>query len=704
MSGESMSHRGEQIEGFITDVEDIENERSFDEVTALGLGDRMPLIKAHFIGRDVQTSNVAPVERHITDERVFSKEGALAPPYWPEVLVKIWEHSNSLRQNIEAYMVNIDGFGHRFEPVVDLDDDDAFDKVKDAIFLERLYEAEAEGDEVDDLEFPTDEEIEERIETIREEMRLEKAKIEAFFRFCCIDESFISLRKKTRQDKEVMGSGYWEVIRNGVGEPVQFTYIPGFTVRLLPIDSQLVELEMNVKRTPFTYSTIPVTRRFRRYVQVFESTKVFFKEFGDPRTISANSGDVYKDVQTLQAEEGKDAPPATELIHFLIHSPRSPYGIPRWIGALLAVLGSRQAEEVNFLYFENKSVPPLAVLVSGGRLSADSTKKLEDYIENKIKGRRNFHKILVIEGIPTGAAALDAAGTKIRVEIVPLTMAQHKDALFQKYDERNIDKVGMTFRLPRLLRGDIRDFNRATAEAALDFTEMQVFSPEREDFDWLINRKVMSELGIRYWVFASNAPTTSNPIDLSKIITELVDSAVLTPEEARDLAKGIFNRDFKKIDELWVKIPPRLLEKGIIPEGELEEGFELEPAEEPPAEEPPAEEGDGEGDGEEPAEEPPVPVKGKKKGTRVNFPSVGKRYRKASKARNLRRLAKDLFDLRELLDAAERAQMRKEFGDDHRELNSAIMINVDGDGDAELEREVIEVPESELREFIEPEV
>ena len=56
--------------------------------------------------------------------------------------------------------------------------------------------------------------------------------------------------------------------------------------------------------------------------------------------------------------------PATELLHFALHSPRSPYGVPRWIGNLLSVLGSRQMEEVNYLYFSNKSVPPLALLAA----------------------------------------------------------------------------------------------------------------------------------------------------------------------------------------------------------------------------------------------------------------------------------------------------------------------------------------------------
>ena len=61
------------------------------------------------------------------------------------------------------------------------------------------------------------------------------------------------------------------------------------------------------------------------------------------------------------------------------------------------MLGNRQSEEGNFIYFENRSVPPLAVLVSGGRLNSDSVKSLEDHIRNNIKGSRNNHKILILK-------------------------------------------------------------------------------------------------------------------------------------------------------------------------------------------------------------------------------------------------------------------------------------------------------------------
>ena len=107
------------------------------------------------------------------------------------------------------------------------------------------------------------------------------------------------------------------------------------------------------------------------------------------------------------------------------------------VGALLAVLGLRQLEEVNYLYFENKSVSPLALFISGGYLSESSVPRIERFIEENLKGKRNFHKILILEAEGSGQGESCA-----KIELRPLTEAQQQDALFQLYDERNIDKVG----------------------------------------------------------------------------------------------------------------------------------------------------------------------------------------------------------------------------------------------------------------------
>jgi PBSX family phage portal protein len=532
------------------------------------LGDRAALIKAHVLGADrVADSNAMPWTDVEQREQVFAGMGVVTPPYDPETLAILFENSSSLRQNVDAYVTNIDAFGHRFEPVIDLDASDADHRIANALLIER--QRLGHGGDPTAIAVPTPEEVAAKKAEVTEHMRVERSRLESFFEFSCIDLSFVTLRRRTRQDIEVMGNGYWEVLRDGGGDLAQFVYLPGFTIRLLPLDAELVEDELNAKISELSFEVVKVRRRFRRYVQVFEQQVVYFKEFGDPRVLSRTHGRFFTSVDELVENDPADGP-ATEILHFKLHNPRAAYGTPRWIGNLLSVLGSRQAEEVNFLYFENKSVPPLALLVSGGRLSAQSVPRIESYIENHIKGKRNFFKILVLEAESGGSGGSSDHTGRMRIELKPLTGAQQSDALFQNYDERNHDKVGQSFRLPRLLRGDIRDFNRSTGDAALMFAEMQVFQPEREEFDFVINRKVLSDMGIRFWRFRSNSPVTRDPAAMADIVRSLVNASILTPEEGRMLASDVFNREFKKISAAWVKQPVSLTLAGIAPTPEPE--------------------------------------------------------------------------------------------------------------------------------------
>jgi PBSX family phage portal protein len=481
----------------------------------------------------------------------FATAGALEPPYDPEALCLLLEHSNALRQSVDAYATNIDGFGHRFEPTLDLDAQD----VRAQVCACRQSE--------DPLAEPlSDDEAATYLKDLRQAVQMERARLEAFFEFCCAEHSFVDLRRRTRQDLEITGNAFWEVLRNGRGEVARLVYVPAHSVRLMPLDAQPVEVQEVVRTSKIHLETLTTRRRMRRYVQVCGGVQVvFFKNFGDPRLISRKTGAESPTFEDLQAADPSDGA-ATELIHFAIHSPRTPYGVPRWMGALLSVLGSRQMEEVNYLYFENKSVPPLALLVSGGRLSEASVPRIERFIDEHLKGKKNFHKILILEA-ETGAGASDTA--KAKIELKPLTDAQQQDALFQRYDEHNIDKVGSAFRLPKLLRGESKDFNRATAESALRFAEDQVFQPERDEFDFLINRRLLADMGVRFWRFRSQTPVTRDPERMTQMVIGLVNAGVLTPDEARQLAGDIFNREFPKISEDWVRRPIALTLAGVHP-------------------------------------------------------------------------------------------------------------------------------------------
>lgn len=534
--------------------------------------DRVVATKAYLIGRDnvelqkAQQQSGESSEDTISIAGLFQTDG-IETPYDLGFLCKVYEHSNSLRQNVNAYMTNIDGFGHVFEPLIELREAGARDIVRDEIWLEKQTRAEQGiAGAIATLTPPTEEEITAKIEETRQKMRLQKAQIESFFDNSVAESSFVSLRQTTRENLEATGNGYWEIIRNDAGAISQFVMMPSRSVRVSKRKSEPQDVRQTIRVGTLTFREETYKRRFHRYIQIGGGERsVYFKEYGDPSIVSSKTGVTYPTLEELKAaEEGVE--PANEVLHFKIGSLRTnAYGVPRWIGNLLSVLGSRSAEEVNYSYFENKAIPPIAILVSGGRLGSESVKRIENFVETQLKGIGNFHKILVIEAETTaGSIGLSDTAGAMRVEIKQLTDAQLKDGLFLEYDAANMDKVGMGFRLPRMLRGDIRDFNRASAEAALDFAESQVFVPERNDFDFLMNRLFLPALGVNLWKFKSNGPRLSDAHAWGEMIKGLTREGILTPEDARELvSKKILGQELPRIDADWVKQPIALSLVGI---------------------------------------------------------------------------------------------------------------------------------------------
>lgn len=541
-----------------------------------------PLVKAQIVGsgRDgTEQSNI--LETPDEQRTLYRNAGAIEPPLDPLSLAHLFEMSGALRTNIDSYATNIDAFGYRLEPVINLDADDAREKVRLAMVQEKLVM----GDEVekalsvqgagpDDpnpdpgaLPNVTDAEVDARIDSLRREMIREKLAAERFFSFCVQDVSFEDLRVRTRQDVEATGNAYWEVLRNGAGEIVQFEHIPGHTMRLMPRERASQEVYMDTRITPITPWREPTRKRFRKFIQVYQgamhgSKLTWFKEFGDTRIYSSASGTQYETVELLAKEEPGVAP-ATEVVHFKIHNTRSVYGMPRWVSEMLSVVGSRHADEVNLAYFENKSVPPMAILVSGGRLVQEDVSRLEDFVKNEIRGKRNFHKIMILQAESGDNGTPGFSTGKTKIELKPLTDATNSDAQFLQYKEKNTDSIGSVFRLPRLLRGDVRDFNRATAQTSLEFTEQQVFAPLRKSFDDFVNRCLMPVLGVNYWRFVSKGPDFSDPKTMLTAINDAASASYLTPEELRELAAKAFGTEFAKLDQDWTTRPVQLTLAGI---------------------------------------------------------------------------------------------------------------------------------------------
>lgn len=533
---------------------------STENQDAAELGVREAAFKVSVLGAGVQPPASTQTEAQNRLDALLSGGRTLAPPVPPATLLRIWENSGALSQNIEAYMTNIDGLGYRLEPVLDFDSPEVRERVREAVWA-------LEDTVREDAELPDDEEVDRTMQRLRQRARLERIRLESFLENVSPEGSFVTLRRHTRQQFEIIGNAYWEVLRNKVKRPARFVLVPSPSVRLTPLDKEPTRVVERVPAGPLGFTEVVQHKFFRRFVQAVGKGTVWFKEFGDPRIVSRKTGRVYETQDEWDRDARRPAgdSPATEIWHFRQERPGEAYGIPRWFGNLLAVLGSRAADEVNYDYFDNKAIPPLALLVSGGTLGEDAISKIETYIRDNLKGRRNFHKILIIEAKASDAQTLAGEGAMPRLAFERLGELQKGDALFKDYDERNIDKIGSSFRLPRLMRGDVRDFNRATALASLRFAEEQVFEPERKEFDAQFNRRVLPELDISLWRLRSNGHRTRDPETITTMATELVRRGILTPNEGREMAADVLGRTFDPIVEFWAKQPLALTLAGHRP-------------------------------------------------------------------------------------------------------------------------------------------
>lgn len=444
----------------------------------------------------------------------------IEPPFDVLTLSMLSEHNGELGQCVEAMEVNIEATGHRFVSRLKLD---GSGKVM--------------GDDV-----------------LTAAVEAERVRLINFFTYAT-SEPFMFFRRRIRRDLEHTGNAYFEVLRDMEGNIQGFTHIPSYQMRLsrmeedeILVDRKVLELQAGGE---VKVATRKQWRRFRPFVQsraVFRGSqrvvgggfKVrWFKEFGDPRVMDRETGDV---ISLEEAAEGKELPkghkPATEMIHLKLYCTRSPYGMPRYIGNLLSIFGDRAAEEINYITFKNNNIPSGLVLVSNGMLTEASIKRLASFAESNIQGSDNYSKFVIVEGEPFENETGEDGG-QVKIDFKPLTKEQRTDELFTQYRKANADRIRRSFRLPPVFVGVSEDYSYATIQASRSLGDEQVFAPERHMIDELINRDLFPEMGVIYHQFKSNTPNTTDNTALVKIVSAAEKTGGMTPRIARQALEEI---------------------------------------------------------------------------------------------------------------------------------------------------------------------
>ncbi len=429
----------------------------------------------------------------------------IAPPFDMLTLSMLPEHSSELGQCVEAMEVNIEAFGWRQVSRLNLEDKDLPEELKKAAVSEATLLAN-------------------------------------FFEYATGDDSFVAFRRKMRKDIEVTGTGYFEVIRSSSGMPQQFVHMPSYRMRMgestrkhIKVQRKILELQEDGS---VEIKEVEEWRRFRPCAQARRNGgHRWFKQFLDPRIMDSTTGISYASVEDATAAGVKEEDYANEVVVMRLYSTRTPYGLPRYIGNLLSILGARKAEEINYITFTNNNIPSMAVVVSNGILTEGTIARIQEFVQTQIQGSDNMSKFLVIEG-ETDADEGEDAG-QVRIEIKPLTREQHTDAMFQNYSGNNEDRIRRAFRLPPAFVGRAEEYTHATAHVSRVLADEQVFAPERDEFDRWVNRMLYPDMGIRLHKFKSNSPNTTDNEQLVKILAGAEKTGGMTPRIARRILEDV---------------------------------------------------------------------------------------------------------------------------------------------------------------------
>jgi len=509
-----------------------------DQEAGQAVGRAQRMVKATIIGHPTKTKKQVGVEpdkdtpaeasRTLAESEVWTEwaDRLVPPPYNLTTLSRFPELSGELSRAIEAMEVNIEGFGHRL--------------------VSRFTG-------IEDTKVP---------DAVKKRAKFEKVLLENLFESIALDVSFTAHRRNTRTDLEATGNAYWEVIRTRKGKRImRLKQLPSYQIRLGIQDKEFTQVNVPVIQivdNDFQIEQVPTYKRFRAFAQgqtlllrerqgelrEMVSRRIgkirWFKSFGDPRVMDNETGD-YVPPEEVDNWKGTNKPMpegrrANEVIHFRIYSPRSPYGIPRYIGELLSILGERKAGEINLTTISNNNVPSAVFAVSNGMLTEATIKRIETYAEI-LQSDDNMSRFLVVEA--EGDVEGEDSG-QVRIDIKPMTDVQLRDALFQGYVGNCRDAIRRSFRIPRIFVGAEAEVTKANTEAGRKLADEQVFGPERTEVDWTINHLILTDLGIRYWRFESRTPNVTDNKELIQMLAQGERTGGVTPRLARLVIEDVF--------------------------------------------------------------------------------------------------------------------------------------------------------------------
>lgn len=447
----------------------------------------------------------------------------ITPPCQAVEMIRFVENSDILPTLIDAFATNVALFGHGIRYRSDFD----FNKAD---------------------------------EQTKKEATTEWKKLEYIYKYFNPKMDLKEILYKLELDKETIGYGCIEMLRDMEDNICGGEYIRACTVRIVAQKSEdrfvnVIQRRIDVDGAEEEIES-PVM--FKKFVQINSGNNnskpyyIFFKEFGDKRVMDWRSGEYLSEAE---AEQLSPEFRAHELLYINNHCTYSDYGMPKWWGNTPNVMGNRKSSELNLKFFEQGKIIPFAILVNGGYLSDSSIDSLKSG-----KGIENAYNALVLEGVPPAdVSTINEKEDKVEVKIQSLTDTAQKDALFIEYQKDNRAKVRADFRLPPIYIGESSDYTRATAEVSRLITEEQVFVPERDRLSGAINTILNNEIGIKHCELYLKGPQLGDISELAQSLDPFIKAGTVTPNMLIDVLGKLLNKDVEELPTEWGDTPIEIL-------------------------------------------------------------------------------------------------------------------------------------------------
>lgn len=213
-----------------------------------------------------------------------------------------------------------------------------------------------------------------------------------------------------------------------------------------------------------------------------------------------------------------------EGYHLKYYSPTGKYyGEPDYLTTLLQMTTTQNADKYNTSFFENGARPGFGVIFENSSPNADQIKTFKEFFRSNYKGYENAHKTLLLH---TGKTAEGSPPAKVRLE----KLDGIEDMSFEKLKKVNRDEVIAAHGVPPRLAGIISaggiGSNRELIDQLHSFNEIVIKPKAKTIEDFFTN------IGINHKVKALDV---TNFKDDSDLLRNLVDSQIITQEEAKEL-------------------------------------------------------------------------------------------------------------------------------------------------------------------------